>query len=142
MEHLGQFIVNYWHLWLALVIILILILINEAIAQKNKAESLSPQAAVDKINHQNAVVIDLRNKEAFKNGHIIDAINKSTDQFTGGKMDQYKDKPIILVCERGLQSSSFAAKLRGMGFNQVMLLNGGMANWQSAGLPVVKKGKR
>ena len=138
MEHLGQFILNHWQLWLALVILLILVFINEAREQRKKANDLSPQAVVDKINHDNATVIDLRDKEAFKKGHIIGAVNASLDSFEGNSMNKYKDKPIVLVCDRGLQSSTTAAKIQAKGFTQVMTLNGGMANWQSAQFPVVK----
>lgn len=138
MEHLGQFILNHWQLWLALIIILFLIFINETLEQRKKAKDLSPQAVIDLINHQNAVVIDLREKDAYKKGHIIDAIHASLEDFEGDKMNKYKSKPIVLVCARGLQSSSIAAKLLSKGFSQVVSLNGGMTNWQSAQLPIVK----
>ena len=74
MEHLGQFITNHWQLWLALVIILLLIFINELLTQKKRAKELSPADAVDMINHENAVVIDLRDAELYRAGHIINAI--------------------------------------------------------------------
>ncbi|QBR84922.1 rhodanese-like domain-containing protein [Legionella israelensis] len=138
MEHLGQFIINHWHLWLALIIIILFIVINETIAQKKKAKEISPQSTVDLINHQGAKVIDMRDKESFKNGHIIDAVNASADDFEKGRMDKYKDKPLVLVCARGLQSATFAAKLQSQGFQQVMVLNGGMNNWQAANMPIVK----
>lgn len=138
MERLGQFIFNHWYLWLALIIILLLILINEFLSQKKKAKELSPQSAVDFINHEGAKVIDLRDKESFNKGHIIDAIHASSEDFESGRMDKYKDKPLILVCVRGLQSSTLAAKLQAQGFQQAMTLNGGMTNWLAAGLPVIK----
>lgn len=39
MEHLGQFIINHWQLWLALIVILLLTFINELITQKKKRKS-------------------------------------------------------------------------------------------------------
>ncbi|MCC5014139.1 MULTISPECIES: rhodanese-like domain-containing protein [Legionella] len=138
MEQLGQFIVNHWGLWLALVIVLLIIFINELQTQKKRAKELSPQAAVNLINHENAVVIDLREAEVFRNGHILDAIRATADDFNEQRMDKYKTKPLILVCARGLQSSQLATKLREKGFTQPMALAGGMAAWQTAELPVVK----
>ena len=138
MEHLGQFITNHWQLWLALVIILLLIFINELLTQKKRAKELSPADAVDMINHENAVVIDLRDAELYRAGHIINAIPASVDDFAKPRMDKYKVKPLILVCARGLQSPALAAKLRTQGYVQPMVLAGGMSAWTAANLPMVK----
>ncbi|CEK09826.1 rhodanese-like domain-containing protein [Legionella hackeliae] len=138
MGQLGQFIVNHWPLWLALIIILLLIFINEAHAQKKRAKELSPQAAVDLINHKDAVIIDLRDAETFRKGHIIDAIRASSEDFDEQRMDKYKEKTMILVCARGLQSAQLAANLREKGFSEPLVLAGGIAAWQAAELPVVK----
>src|SRR5262245_52865240 len=105
MGHLGQFITNHWGLWLALVIVLVFIFINELLMQRKKAKEISPKAAVNLINNDNAVVIDLREADVFRKGHIIDAIKATPDDFTQQRMDKYKTKPIILVCARGLQSA-------------------------------------
>ncbi|MBI2786343.1 MAG: rhodanese-like domain-containing protein [Legionella longbeachae] len=137
MEHLGQFIINHWQLWLALIVVLLLTFINELASQKKKAKELSPQAAVDLMNNENAIIIDLRDKELFKQGHIIDSINVKNEDFEQQKMDKYKNKPIILVCARGLQASSLANKLRTQGY-QPLVLKGGIAAWQNADLPLIK----
>lgn len=137
MNQLSQFISNHWQLWIAFTVILVLVFINELITQKKKAKEVEPQAAVDLINNENAIVIDLRDKDAFKAGHIIDSVNASAEDFAGAKMNAYKDKNIILICARGLQSPALAAKIRLQGFNPVVL-KGGMTSWQGADLPLVK----
>ena len=137
MEHLSQFIMNHWLLWLAFIGVLLLAFINELITQKKKAKELTPQSAVAMINNENAVVIDLRDKEAFKSGHIIDSINVTAEDFEQPKMTKYKNKNIILVCARGLQSPATAAKIRTQGY-QPLVLKGGITAWQSADLPLVK----
>lgn len=138
MGQLGQFITNHWGLWLALVGVLALIYINELLSQKKRAKELSAVAAVEMINHENAMVIDLREQEIFRAGHIIDAIRASADNFSEQRMEKYKKKPLILVCAKGLQSTALAMKLRELGFEQPMVLAGGIAAWQEAGLPLVK----
>jgi rhodanese-related sulfurtransferase len=137
MEQLSQFIINHWLLWLAFIIILILTFINEFISQKKKAKGLNPQSAVAMINNDNTVVVDLRDKESYKAGHIIDSINANVEDFVLPKMNKYKNKNIILVCARGLQSPTVAAKIRTQGY-QPLVLNGGIAAWQNADLPLVK----
>jgi len=138
MEQIIQFISNHWGLWLALVIVLLSILINEYLSQRNRAKELTTAGAIEKINHENATVIDLRDQDTFRSGHIIDAIQCSTDDFNQKRMEKYKTKPIILVCARGLQSAALATKLREQGFSQPMVLAGGISAWQSASLPLVK----
>lgn len=138
MEHLGQFIMNHWLLWLAFIVVLALTFINELMTQKKKAKELSPQAAVAMLNNDDAVVIDLRDKDSYKAGHIIDSINATVEDFEQAKMNKYKNKNIILVCARGLQSPAAAAKIRTQGF-QPLVLGGGIAAWQNAELPLVKK---
>lgn len=137
MEQLSQFIKNHPLLWLALMVILILIFVSELLAQKKKSHALSPQAAVDKINNDNAVVIDIRNKELFNKAHIPNAIQVNMDDLSPAKLNKYKNKPLILVCARGIQSLTAANKLRAQGFD-AMVLQGGTEAWQSADLPLVK----
>lgn len=138
MGQLEQFILNHWTLCLALVVILIFIFINELLMQKNRAKSVSPAAAIELINHENAVVMDMRDPETFRAGHIIDAICSPADDFNEKRMEKYKTKPVILVCARGIQAAALATKLRTQGFTQPMVLAGGIAAWQAAGLPLVK----
>ncbi|WP_133130313.1 rhodanese-like domain-containing protein [Legionella yabuuchiae] len=138
MEQLGLFIINHWALWSALVIILILIFINELISQKSRAKELTPAGAVDLINHQDAVVVDTRDAESFKAGHIINALRANPEDFDKERFKKFKQKPIILVCARGLQSPALATKLREQGYEHVTVLSGGMSAWVAANLPVVK----
>jgi rhodanese-related sulfurtransferase len=141
MEHLSQFMVNHWVLSLSLFVIIVLIYVNEWFSQKRAPQSLSPQASVEKINHEDAIVIDLRDQEAFSAGHIIHAIRASESDFQLPRMAKYKTKPIILVCSRGTQSQPLAVKLKSQGFLNVMTLSGGFTSWQAAGFPIVKGNK-
>lgn len=138
MEHIGQFIINHWELWALLVVVLLFIFINEALAQKKRAKELSPQAAVALLNQDGTIVIDLRDKESYRKGHIINALSASTQDFEQHRMDKYKSKSLLLVCARGLQSATIATKLRAQGFSSPAVLAGGIAAWQQADLPLVK----
>jgi rhodanese-related sulfurtransferase len=138
MEQLTQFFSNHLGLWLTGFLILIFIFINEFIAFKKKAQELSPAQIVDLINNDNAVVIDLRDAETFKTGHIIDAVRVAPEDFNTPRMDKYKTKSIILVCAKGLQSAPLAVKLRQQGFTTPLVLSGGIAAWTTQGMPLVK----
>jgi len=138
MSQLSQFIINHWELWLALIIVLLLIFINELYAQKKQAKSLSTAEAIDMINHDDAVIIDLREPDAFRAGHVVNAMRVAADDFNQKRMDKYKTKPLILVCAKGVQSANLATQLRTQGFMQTMFLSGGITAWQEANLPLVK----
>lgn len=141
MEQVSQFVMNHWALCLAFVGILLLIYINEWFTKASGPKTLSPQLAVEKINHDDAVVIDLRDQEAFSAGHIIHSIRAAADDFDLPRMDKYKPKAVILVCTRGIQAQTLAIKLKSKGFANAMVLAGGLSAWQSAGLPLVKGNK-
>ncbi|MFA5959510.1 MAG: rhodanese-like domain-containing protein [Tatlockia sp.] len=138
MAQLGQFIINHWALWLALLLILLLIYVNELLARKKQAKSVSPQALVQLMNHEHAVVVDLRDADAFRSGHIIGAVRVTADAFKQQQMDKYKTSTLVLVCAKGILSASLAAQLQKEGFAKPFVLAGGMGAWQSADLPVIK----
>lgn len=138
LEQILPFIQQHWQGFLALLIIAVLIIINEMISKKNRPKELSPQAMVELINNDEACVVDLRDANAFRAGHIIHALNVSMDDLDQKRLEKYKSKPIILVCAKGLQSSIAVAKLRTLKFENPMVLAGGLASWENAGLPLVK----
>lgn len=139
MEQLGRFLQDHWQLSIAFIVISILILLNELINQRKQGKSISPEIAVNFINNNDAIVLDLRNAAAFKAGHIIGAIRISESDFDTPKLSKYKDKDIILVCARGIQAANVANKLRGKEFSNPMVLNGGIEAWKQANLPLIKK---
>lgn len=131
-----EFITNHWPLCLALVGVLGLMVINENIIQKQGPKNLTPSAAVNAINHDAATVIDMRDANSFRDGHIVDAKNIPNAPLE--KLKKYQKKPLILVCARGLQSSPLAVKLRKQDFENIMVLTGGIAAWKAANLPLAK----
>lgn len=141
MDKLVDFATRHGQLSLALVIILLAIFISEFLAQKKRARELSPTDAVNMINHERAVVVDIRSLDLYNQGHILGAIRSSEEDFTQKRMNKYQSKPLILVCARGISSATLATKLKAQGFENVQVLAGGITAWQAAGLPVVKKTK-
>lgn len=138
MQQLIPFLTHNWAMSAALIIVFAMILFNEIQFLRKKGKVVSPQEAVNLINNESAVVIDLREKENHLRNHIIDAIPATLDEFNKNKMDRYKDKTIILVCDQGVKSAALALKLREQGFKNPLVLSGGMNAWQSALLPTVK----
>lgn len=140
MQQFIEFGLRHWELIAAFVVVFILVIIFEIYGQMAGLKQLSTHAATLLINKQDAVVVDIRDKESFAQGHIAQAINiPLTDLEAKQKqLDKYKNKPIILVCTMGQSTTKAAAFLNKNGFTQVQALKGGINAWQSANLPLTK----
>ena len=91
------------------------------------------------INDQDAVIVDVRPSTEFAAGHLPNARNIAADELAKRAADLPKGKPVIVVCGTGSRAGRAASALRGAGRQDVFCLEGGVAAWQQAGLPLVKK---
>lgn len=139
MPTLISFASEHTTLTLLLVIVMLLISIVEILRSKRKTLSLSPTDTITAMNHQHAVVLDMRTKEAYQQNHIIDAISISAEELLKDekKLNKWKTKPLILVSATGMETEKLAATLIKKGYN-AKILQGGMRGWVTAGLPLVR----
>ncbi len=142
MEQLIEFSGNHLLLVGGFVVVAVLLIQDLASGGFGKG-SVDPKGATELINQQEAVVVDVRPGADFTKGHIINAINMPMSSFSGqlDKLNKYKDKPIVVSCRSGAQSSAACRMLRKQGFEQVFNLQGGIMAWQNANLPVSRKKK-
>jgi rhodanese-related sulfurtransferase len=140
MNQIIEFVGNHLGLVIALVVILTM-LIQNLISGGGGKDAVDPAGATELINHENAVVVDVRPMADFNQGHIIGAINIPSNGFANQlkQLERHKTKPIIVSCRSGAQSTQACATLRKAGFEKVHNLRGGMLAWQSANLPVTRK---
>ena len=103
-------------------------------------QEVGPAEAVTLINRRDAVVLDVRDAAEYKSGHITNARNVPEAELDARskELDKVKAKPIIVSCGRGNRSAVIAAKLRKLGFAEVVSLRGGLAAWQQANMPLEK----
>ncbi len=96
--------------------------------------------ALQLINHKDAAVLDVREPSECEAGHLLNAhlipLGKLKERV--GEIEQYKDKPLIVVCRSGNRSGAACVTLSKSGFNQVYNLSGGVTAWQQAKLPLTK----
>ena len=109
--------------------------------RNSSANGVTASEATQLINREDAVVVDTRDADAFKAGHIAGARNipQSRIDERHGELQKVKEKPIIVVCKSGQTAGMTVAKLAKAGYPRVLKLKGGMMQWQADGLPVVKK---
>lgn len=95
--------------------------------------------ATQLINHQNAVVLDVREDSEFYAGHIPHSVHVPLGQLNKhAELEKLKDRPIIAICRSGMRSGHACRMLRKNGFEQVYNLSGGITAWQKANMPMEK----
>jgi rhodanese-related sulfurtransferase len=102
--------------------------------------NLGAAESVNLINRNHALVLDVRNEAEFAGGHIVDAKHIPLDKLAErlNELNKYKDKPILVNCQRGMRSAKACEILRKAEFKQIHNLQGGLDAWLAAKLPVVK----
>ncbi|AVO50007.1 sulfurtransferase [Melaminivora suipulveris] len=101
---------------------------------------LTAAQAVQLINREKAVVIDVCEPQEYAAGHVNAAKNVPLAQLQERLPQVVKNKavPVILVCAKGARSARAAGIARGLGYDKAQSLSGGLAAWREAGLPVEK----
>ena len=138
MTQFFEFLVNHWVLsgvWSALATLL-LVYLNS----KSGSHSLSPQQTVTLVNKENAVVVDVRERKEYDKGSIVDAIHIPFAKLAerAGELEKHKESPVIVVCQYGQQAGEAVKLLQEKGFAKASKLAGGLSEWQSQNLPLVK----
>jgi rhodanese-related sulfurtransferase len=104
---------------------------------------LSAQQATQRINHDNAGIIDVREAHEFAGGHLPGARNIPLKELAGrvAELAAWKEKPLILVCSSGVRSGRACVTLKKQGFTDLACLDGGVPAWERAGLPMTREQK-
>jgi len=96
--------------------------------------------ALELINHQNALILDVREDAEYQSGHILNSklipLGKLNERL--GELERYREKPIVVVCRSGNRSASACTRLGKQGFTQAYNLVGGVMAWQKSNLPLEK----
>lgn len=104
------------------------------------AGGLSSPAAVQLINRERAVVVDVSETEEFAAGHIGGARSIPVGDLEKRLPEVVKNKtvPLILVCPNGARSNRALAVAKKLGYDKAQVLQGGLKSWKEANLPVEK----
>jgi rhodanese-related sulfurtransferase len=102
--------------------------------------ALTADGAVQLINREKAVVIDVCETAEYANGHVVGAKNIPLAQLETRLANVVKNKatPLIMVCYSGARSSRAVSIAKKLGFEKALSLSGGINAWRAANLPVEK----
>ncbi len=134
-----EFINNHLILSIGLILSFFLLIFNELKIKQQHIASIDPFKAVKLIN-SGAKIIDIRNPEAFKRGHIVNSKNISKDQVSV-KQGNLKSQITIIICDTGQTSSKLVNSLRSSGTENIFGISGGILGWTEANMPLVTKKK-
>lgn len=110
------------------------------VMQGAATSGLSPTEAVQCMNREKGVVVDVCGRDEYAQGHIKGALNVPLDQLEAnlGQAVKNKSTPLILSCASGMRSKRAQAIAQKLGYEKVHSLQGGLKAWKEANLPVTK----
>jgi rhodanese-related sulfurtransferase len=142
MEQISEFVLNNLLLFAALVVVLVMLIKAELDHQANKGSFLSPSRAIRLMNnHADMLIIDIRTAADYKKGHIKGAKNMPLSDFAKAVegLSGDKNEPVLVYCNSGNTVTRAIRMLKNAGFEQVNNLEGGIAAWKEANMPLSKK---
>lgn len=137
-EQIIEFSVNHPLLVGAFVALVLMVIFNEFRVAGN---GVTTAQAVRLMNREEAIALDIRDRKEYSAGHITGSLNIPLANLDSriSELDKYKDKKILVVCKMGNSAAMAVAKLQKAGFTEALRLKGGMMQWQTDSMPVVKK---
>ena len=141
LAQISEFITNHPFLVIAFGVLLALVFFNELKIATQRFASLTPAAAVQLMNQDDVVVLDVRESSETIGGKIARAIQIPVSAIAKrvGELDKHKDKTLLVYCKSGARAGIACKELGKHGFEKIYSLNGGLAAWQEAHLPLSKK---
>lgn len=138
MEKLLEFVTNHY----ILVSIAAALLAALAFLETRRGgKKISAQAAISLLNRDEAVVVDIREKKEFSEGHIVGSLhiplNSLKDRLN--ELKKHEGKQIIVADKMGQHSASAVKQLNAEGYTNVARLAGGISEWKGSNLPLKKK---
>ena len=107
---------------------------------KKKITEISPVEAAAKSKSGEAVIVDVREKDEWDEGHIPDAIHMSRGTIELDVEEKIPDTNAMIICHcgGGGRSALAAENLQKMGYKNVRSMAGGLKAWKAIGLPTAR----
>jgi rhodanese-related sulfurtransferase len=108
-------------------------------ARPESVQSLTAQEVMSMVDRPDApLILDVRTSREYRSGHLPGAVNiehyRVPTQLPA--LEPYKDRGVIVYCERGPRAYEAEQVLLDAGFEKVYHLVGDMATWRRTGFPV------
>lgn len=140
MEQYIDFAARHWFLFAAFFVIFGLLVGGEIMRWRRGINAINPTQAMQLVNQEDAVLVDIRDEGDYKAGHLPAAVHLPFNELANRLKDlnKYRDRPVIVYCLTGNRADAAGVVLKKEGFN-VHTLQGGFHGWQNANLPITRK---
>jgi rhodanese-related sulfurtransferase len=134
-----NFFIENWFLFVA-ALISGAALAYPAIVGASRGAQLSPAQAVQLINRERAVLVDVSDPAEYATGHAGGAKNVPFATLETTKdLPRNKALPIVLMCPSGARAARAVAILKKLGYEKANSVAGGLKAWSAASLPVERQ---
>ena len=136
-----DFAQNHPLLFAGLALVIFFIIKVEIARLTRKYQQINTNEAVQLLNRDDTVVVDVREDKEVSTGIISGAkhIPLASLPQQLSQLNKFKDKPILIYCRSGNRSGTACQKLSQAGFSDVYNLAGGIMSWESANLPISQR---
>lgn len=133
-----KFFLDNWYLIVAAVVSGLLLL-WPSLSRRGGAGAVSVAEAVQLINREKAVLVDVSEPAEYAAAHAANSRNVPFGSLEGSKdLPSNKALPLVVVCPTGARAARAVAILRKLGFEKARPLAGGLVAWREANLPIEK----
>jgi len=136
MDRFILFLIEHYFYSVPLLVVVILLIRSNAVKGGKK---ITPQDLVSLTNQDAAKLIDLRSPNEFADGHITGSINipyaDIEDRLHEIKLQE--GKSLVLICDSGSQSANAGEVLNKSGYQNTVILSGGIGAWKLDNLPLI-----
>jgi len=138
MEQALEFIGNHPLLTGALGAAIVALLAYEVSRLFRKWRELGTLEAVQLLNREDPVVLDVSNSTDYAKGHIRGALHMPPSRIEAGNQQllKHREQPILVYCRNNQVAPQMASRLVKLGFTNVNVLAGGLTQWMSDQQPV------
>ncbi|BDH44019.1 rhodanese-like domain-containing protein [Salmonella enterica subsp. enterica serovar Choleraesuis] len=141
MQDIMQFVGRHSVLSIAWLALLAAVIYTTFQGLTSKVKVITRGEATRLINKEDAIVVDLRQRDDYRKGHIASAVNLMPAEIKAGnlgELEKHKSQPIIVVDASGMNAQEPANQLFKAGFANVVILKEGIAGWSGENLPLVR----
>ncbi|MDP9045441.1 MAG: rhodanese-like domain-containing protein [Pseudomonadota bacterium] len=132
-----KFLLDHWYLILAALVSGTMLL--WPLLTAGGAGKVSANDAIQMINRERAVLIDVSEPAEYAAGHVAGSKSVPLKQIeSSSALPKNKALPLLVVCATGARAGRAVAVFKKLGYENTRVLAGGLQAWRAANLPIEK----
>ncbi|AIN47077.1 rhodanese-like domain-containing protein [Candidatus Palibaumannia cicadellinicola] len=141
MQEIMPFVGDHPMLSLAWLVLLSAVIFSYFQSWFSKVGEITSGEVISLINKEDAVIIDLRSRDDYRQGHITNSLNLAEAGLQNGNLgsiEKAKNRPVVVIGNSSITSRNYAKNLYRAGFERVYVLKEGITGWCADNLPLIR----